>query len=198
MFRHRPPQNQQRCNLGGLIVVIPAQAVAAPLAYRNPRTRQSKNPAHAYPLCHCERSAAISSAEPGLVVNSRQYHNGIATNAWRHSRNDRCGKWVRMRKIPSILCLHVKKPPETERRQPNCPASRVPTFPKLSWRAQRGNLPQTVMASAARQSSPNCHCERSAAISSRLRTALLERDRHPPAADFAPRDDKLGTREPFW
>ena len=52
--------------------------------------------ARAYPLCHCERSAAISSAEPGLVVNSRQYHNGIATNAWRHSRNDRCGKWVRV------------------------------------------------------------------------------------------------------
>ena len=37
-----------------------------------------------------------------------------------------------------------------------CPSpltgSRVPTFPKLSWRAQRGNLPQTVIASAARQS----------------------------------------------
>ena len=47
-------------------------------------------------------------------------------------------------------------------------AARQSIFPKLSLRAQRGNLPQTVIASAARQFSPNCHCERSAAIFPKL------------------------------
>ena len=43
--------------------------------------------------------------------------------------------------------------------------------------------------------SANCHCERSVAISSPEQTSLTRRDCHPPEADYAPRNDKVGTRE---
>ena len=94
---------------------------------------------------------------------------------------------------------------------PNCHCEHsAAIFPKLSLRAQRGNLPQTVIASAARQFSqtviasaarqfsPNCHCERSAAIFPKLSLRAQRGNLPQTVIASAARQSRRGNERRSW